>query len=423
MDLLDLLLGTAGATGPTGTIDPNANIVGVGPNVSSQFSELRVSQRTPLIELTSVYGLSDLRDIVTVTGTGSVGSNNSEFQLTTIASGTDSAILQSSERGRYEPGFSAEAGIGIRLPVAPTGNQVVRWGVFDEQNGMLFGQDVTNGIFVAIRRAGVDTVIPQSLWNVDPLNGTGPSGETLNLAKGNIFQVVYTWYGYGVIEFRVVLPNPTTLAQEVITVHRYSPTGQTNLADPNLPLRAEIFNNGTAAALNLFVGGRQFSILGAYNPVYRVTSDRRTVLALEQDLIPIVSFQRKAVFPAGSARSNSVSIKLKGVDLVHSADICYQVILGGTMDGEFVNFPTDNTSIPLSETALTVNNTLTTISGGQVLFQGLVAGTTSGSARISTSDFLPDFQLPDTETITLAVYNLFPAVNDVHGIFSLTEEW
>ena len=288
---------------------------------------------------------------------------------------------------------------------------------------MLFGQDVPNGIFVAIRRAGVDTVIPQSSWNVDPLNGTGPSGENLNLAKGNIFQIVYTWYGYGVIEFKVVLPNPTTLAQEVITVHRYSPTGQTNLADPNLPLRAEIFNNGTAAAFNLFVGGRQFSILGAYNPVYRVTSDRRTVLALEQDLIPIVSFQRKAVFPAGSARSNSVSIKLKGVDLVHSADICYQVILGGTMDGEFVNFPTDNTSIPLSETALTVNNTLTTITGGQVLFQGLVAGTTSGSARISTSDFLPDFQLPDTETITLAVYNLFPAVNDVHGIFSLTEEW
>ena len=123
-------LDATGPTGPTGTIDPNANIVGVGPNVSSQFSELRVSQRTPLIELTSSYGLSDLRDIVTVTGTGSVGSNNSEFQLTTIASGTDSAILQSSERGNYEPGYAAEAGIGIRLPVAPTGNQVCQMGHF-----------------------------------------------------------------------------------------------------------------------------------------------------------------------------------------------------------------------------------------------------------------------------------------------------
>ena len=77
---------------------------------------------------------------------------------------------------------------------------------------MFFGQNVTNGIFVGIRRAGTDIIIPQSSWNVDPLNGTGPSGETLNLAKGNIFQIVFTWYGYGVIEFNVVLPNPTNFS-------------------------------------------------------------------------------------------------------------------------------------------------------------------------------------------------------------------
>lgn len=105
---------------------------------------------------------------------------------------------------------------------------------------MLFGQKVINGIFLAIRRAGVDTVIPQSSWNVNLLVGTGPSGEILNLAKDNIFQFLYSWYGYGVIEFRVVLPNPITLAQEVITVHRYYTTGHTSLTDPNLPLRAEI---------------------------------------------------------------------------------------------------------------------------------------------------------------------------------------
>ena len=140
-------------------------------------------------------------------------------------------------------------------------------------------KNVANGIFVAIRRAGVDTIISQASWNVDPLDGTGPSGATLDLSKGNIFQIVFTWYGYGVIEFRVVIPDPTTLAQEVITVHRFSPTGETSLADPNLPVRAEIDNDGTATALNLFVGGRQYSILGNYSPVFRVTSERRTVTA------------------------------------------------------------------------------------------------------------------------------------------------
>ena len=206
------------------------------------------------------------------------------------------------------------------MPVAPTGSQVVRWGVYDDQNGLFFGQNVANGIFVAIRRAGVDTIIPQTSWNVDPLDGTGPSGATLSLSKGNIFQIVFTWYGYGVIEFRVVIPDPTTLAQEVITVHRFSPTGETSLADPNLPVRAEISNGGTATALNLFVGGRQYSILGNYSPVFRVTSERRTVTATGT-LTPILSFQRKAIFPAGSGRTNSVSVKLEGIDLVTSDDI------------------------------------------------------------------------------------------------------
>ncbi|MEK4526979.1 hypothetical protein NST38_16340 [Paenibacillus sp. FSL H8-0104] len=413
--------GVTGATGAQGTIEPNATIVGVEPNVSSQFNELRTNEKTPIIELTSVYGLSNLRDIVLTLGDATVGSNNTEFQLTTTISGSDIAILQSSERGRYESGLAGEIGIGTRLPAPPTGTQVVRWGAFDDQNGLFFGQSVANGIFVAIRRASVDTIIPQTSWNVDKLDGTGPSGATLSLSKGNIFQIVFTWYGYGVIEFRVVIPDPTTLAQEVIIVHRFSPNGQTSLADPNLPLRAEIFNNGTESELNLFVGGRQYSILGKYNPVFRVTSERRTVTATGS-LTPILSFQRKTSFPPGSGRANSVSIKLESIDLITTDDIYYQIILGGTINGGFVNFPTATTNIPTSETALLINNTLTTIADGQVLLQGLVAGV-AGSVRISASSSLLDFQLPDSEIVTLAVGNLSGGTNPVTATFSLTEEW
>ncbi|WP_338706135.1 hypothetical protein [Paenibacillus amylolyticus] len=413
--------GVTGATGAPGTIEPNATIVGVGPNVSSQFNELRTNEKTPIIELTSVYGLSNLRDIVLTLGDATVGSNNTEFQLTTTISGSDIAILQSSERGRYESGLAGEIGIGVRLPAPPTGAQVVRWGAFDDQNGLFFGQSVVNGIFVAIRRAGVDTIIPQASWNVDKLDGTGPSGATLSLSTGNIFQIVFTWYGYGVIEFRVVIPDPSTLAQEVIIVHRFSPNGQTSLADPNLPLRAEIFNNGTESELNLFVGGRQYSILGKYNPVFRVTSERRTVTATGS-LTPILSFQRKTSFPPGSGRANSVSVKLESIDLITTDDIYYQIILGGTINGGFVNFPTATTNIPTSETALLINNTLTTIADGQVLLQGLVAGV-AGSVRISASASLLDFQLPDSEIVTLAVANLSGGTNPVTATFSLTEEW
>ena len=126
----------------------------------------------------------------------------------------------------------------------------------------------------------------------------GQVERPLDLSKGNIFQIVFTWYGYGVIEFRVVIPNPTTLAQEVITVNRFSPTGQTSFVDPNLPLRAQIDNNGTATAYNLFVGGRQYSIIGKYNPEFRITSERRRISNVTSTLTPVISFARKAIFPA-----------------------------------------------------------------------------------------------------------------------------
>lgn len=348
-------------------------ISNIGPNVSSQFDEMRVAQKTPIVELTSVYGLSILRDVVMTTGAGTVTNDATEYNVSNTASGVDSAVLESVLRGRYEPGYAGEAGIGVRIPSLPIGNQVAQWGLYDTQNGAFFGVNSTT-VFVTVRRAGVDTTVPQSLWNVDPLNGTGPSGATLNLSKGNIYQILFTWYGYGVIEFRVVIPDPVTLAQEVVTVHRFSPTGQTSFVDPNLPLRAQVANNGTGAAYNIFVGGRQYSIIGKYEPTYRVTSERRRITNVTSTLTPVISFTRKAVFPAGSARTNSVQVNLEEINVISSVDLSYQVLVGGTLNGTFVNYPTATTIIPDSETALLVNNTSTTITGGEVVFQGITGG-------------------------------------------------
>lgn len=397
-------------------------ISNIGPSVDSQFNELRVAQKTPIVELTSVYGLSDLRDVVFTTGSGTVTNTSTEYQVSTTGSGADSAVLESALRGRYEPGYAGEAGIGIRIPTAPTGDQVARFGMFDGQNGAFFGVTSTN-IFVAIRRGGADTVINQSAWNVDPLDGSGPSGATLNLSKGNIYQIVFTWYGYGVIEFRVVLPDPTTGAQEVVTVQRYSPSGQTSIIDPNQPLRAEVDNGGTAVAFDLFVGGRQYNIIGKYRPVNRVTSERRTVTNVGTTLIPVISFTRKAVFPASSARANSVSVGLEKISIISTTDLNYQVLLGGTIDGAYANYPTATTIIPDSETALLVNTTCTTITGGEVILQGLTSGLANNNRTLASQSLL-DFELPIGEMVTLAVVRIAGnPVNTVYSSFSVTESW
>ena len=97
------------------------------PNLS-HFGELPIVSRTPLIELASVFPLSALRDTVAVAGSGTVTKAAGEYLLATTANGADSASLASAERGRYKPGYSANTGIGLRLPAPLTGNQRATWG-------------------------------------------------------------------------------------------------------------------------------------------------------------------------------------------------------------------------------------------------------------------------------------------------------
>ena len=155
-----------------------------------------------------------------------------------------------------------------------------------------------------------------------------------------------------------------------------------------------------------------------------MTSERRSISNVTTTLTPVISFTRKTVFPAGSARSNSVEVDLEEINIIAtSADLAYQVLLGGTLNGTFVNFPTATTIIPDSETALLVNITSTTITGGEVVFQGITSGAGELGKVLATAQLL-SFTLPDNATVTLAVARLAgSATNTVRASFSVTESW
>jgi len=47
----------------------------------------------------------------------------------------------------------------------------------------------------------VDTKFPQSTWNIDKCDGTGPSGFNLDLTKMQMFYIDYSWYGAGFVRW------------------------------------------------------------------------------------------------------------------------------------------------------------------------------------------------------------------------------
>jgi hypothetical protein len=79
--------------------------------------------------------------------------------------------------------------------------------------------------------------IPQSAFNVDRLDGTGPSGMNLDLSRMQMYYIDYSWYGTGFIRFGVRGSDGN-----VIYVHRFLNNNSQYLAymrSGNLPGRYE----------------------------------------------------------------------------------------------------------------------------------------------------------------------------------------
>ena len=89
----------------------------------------------------------------------------------------------------------------------------------------------------AIISRTVDTKIPQSQWNIDKCDGTGPSGYNLDLSKMQMFYMDYSWYGAGFVRWGFRGPDGNVmyvhkLANNNVNTEAYMRSG-------NLPARYE----------------------------------------------------------------------------------------------------------------------------------------------------------------------------------------
>jgi hypothetical protein len=87
-----------------------------------------------------------------------------------------------------------------------------------------------------------DIQIPQSDWNLDTLNGAGPSGYLIDVTKMQMIGLQHTWYGAGFIDFMLRGPEGNyTFAHRFrnsnVNSEAYMRTG-------NQPVRYEVINEG-----------------------------------------------------------------------------------------------------------------------------------------------------------------------------------
>ena len=160
-----------------------------------------------------------------VTGSGAVDTaTNPRATLTT--SGAGLAIFQSRRVVTYQPAKSTTVFIsGTLCTSAPTAGGTNAYfgyarapaGVSVPTSGVVFLRRST-GMKVAITRDTGTTIVNQAEWNVDTLDGNGPSGLTIDFNFRQIYYVSFKWLGSGDVELGVIV------GQQMRPAHVFSHT-------------------------------------------------------------------------------------------------------------------------------------------------------------------------------------------------------
>ncbi len=396
---------------------PVINITGISPTLNSMFDSLQTAEATPHFNYSSNYGISALRDVISTLGSGTVTNTQGFYQLSTTTTPNASAILDTTERGKIFPGNSLEAGVSIHVPVAPTGTQKATWGYFDGTNGAYFGQD-SMGVFIGVLNNGVEVFkVYQSSWNEDQLNGLGPSRLTLDTTAGRMFQIRYG-YAYGIIEFRIVFVNTLNFQQIVVCHRQPQGTNTVLLSDPNQVIRVRVENGGSGGSFSTIVRGRYYAVLGPTVPTNRITSEIRLNMTVgASTIVPTISFRRKAIFPDGSNRNNSVNVQIRSFDILASADLRWQLRYGSTLTGASFGNISDT---PSSETCCQSDISSTAINTSTGI--KIMSGFAKGGQHAAQQSFPVDTVLNGTNPVTLAIASLSGNAT-CNIIFRVHEDW
>ena len=96
-----------------------------------------------------------------------------------------------------------------------------------------------------------ETRIKQSDFNIDKLDGTGPSGTTFDPGKMQMMGIQYTWYGAGFIDFMVRGSDGNWVFAHRIKNNNVNT--EAHMRTGNLPVRYSIDNDGSPATAYLTV--------------------------------------------------------------------------------------------------------------------------------------------------------------------------
>lgn len=357
--------------------DLSPTLIAPGGVAHDAFGRLRVSSPFTLFDSSHRYvDNGHWAEATTAGGSSSFNADAGLLEMTvTTASGAE--VLRETKRVfNYQPGKSLLSICSVNFNEAKA-NLRQRIGYFGAENGLYLEQEGTSEPkFVkrsSVTGSLVSTEISQSNWNVDSLDGNGPSGLTLDLTKVQIVWFDFEWLGSGTVRCGFIING------DYIHCHSFqhaNVTEGTYITTASLPVRVEITNLDTTASSStlkqicttvLSEGG--YEIRGtAVSAKLPINSPRD--LAVVSTQYPLISLRLKSNRLDGIAILDSLNV----LGITNNANYCWEIVQGGvTTGGSWVSADTDS----LVEYNITATGY--SLSDGEILAAGYSVGSNQGS--------------------------------------------
>ena len=223
--------------------------VDVLPANADAFGRTRISQPLTLFDSSHRYRDNNLWDESIVGASSTVGfvTTKGLVDLTVGTATSDSVIRETTKVFAYQPGKSLLV-MNTFVPAIPKENLRQRIGYFGTDNGMYFEVDGTDVFFVERSLStGTETRVAQADWNIDPLDGTGVSGVTLDTTRAQILWMDIEWLGLGTVRVGFVIDGQFIHCH---SFHHANLIQSTYITTASLPLRYEITNTGVTTGIS-----------------------------------------------------------------------------------------------------------------------------------------------------------------------------
>ena len=348
------------------------------PNIDA-FGRLRTS--TPFTLFDSSHRFDDNGLWSTSTATGGAATFNAAQGLmdldVTAVSGSE-VIRETTKVFSYQPGKSLLVLSTFVMSPAKT-NLRQRVGYYGTNNGYYLELDNTTTVnFVErsfVTGAVVNTPVAQASWNVDPMDGSGPSGITIDFTKAQILFMDLEWLGVGTVRIGFIINGNFYVCHKF---HHANLITSTYITTASLPLRYEITNTGATSSASelkqicstvLSEGGYQLNGLQQAVGI-PVTTPRN--LAVAGTFYPMVSIRLKT----SPDRLDAIVICTAiSVVATTSGHYNWQVIASGTTTGgSWIASP--------GGSSVDYNITGTSFTGGRILASGFFSATNQGSTQV-----------------------------------------